>query len=125
MSDERWEQRARRALDEAAESLDRGTRGRLAAARREAIAAGRGGAWHRAAGPLPALAAAAAVAAIAVTAWLVQPGASDRAPAARVTAFEVAASGEDLALLRDLEFYLWLEEQDGRAPMPEDPGGTG
>lgn len=53
--------------------------------------------------------AAVSVALLAVTLWWMQP--SWHAPVQGVEDFEILASGENLELFDDLDFYHWLAEQ--------------
>ncbi len=106
----------RETLDAAERGIDGATRTRLAAARREALAAL--DRPHRPFWLLPAsgLAAAATVAALTVSLWQVQP------------VDDTLAALEDIVLLSDeaepefyaeLEFYAWLAEG---APQEDDNG---
>lgn len=115
--DRRLEQTARALYRRRAAALEPEVRKRLAEARREALAraerpAGRGL-------RLPVLVpagAAAAVAAAAVILLIRQPGTdTDYAPLAGtsepVEDMEILLGSEELELLDDLDFYLWLEDE--------------
>jgi len=115
--DRRLEQTARALYRRRAAALEPEVRKRLAKARREALAraerpAGRGL-------RLPVLVpagAAAAVAAAAVILLIRQPGTdTDYAPLAGTSEpaedMEILLGSEELELLDDLDFYLWLEDE--------------
>lgn len=115
--DRRLEQTARALYRRRAAALEPEVRKRLAEARREALAraerpAGRGL-------RLPVLVpagAAAAVAAAAVILLIRQPGTdTDYAPLAGTSEpaedMEILLGSEELELLDDLDFYLWLEDE--------------
>jgi len=115
--DRRLEQTSRALYRRRAAALEPEVRKRLAEARREALAraerpAGRGL-------RLPVLVpagAAAAVAAAAVILLIRQPGTdTDYAPLAGTSEpaedMEILLSSEELELLDDLDFYLWLEDE--------------
>ena len=115
--DRRLEQTARALYRRRAAALEPEVRKRLAKARREALAraerpAGRGL-------RLPVLVpagAAAAVAAAAVILLIRQPGTDiDYAPLAGTSEpaedMEILLGSEELELLDDLDFYLWLEDE--------------
>ena len=117
MDEERWVERAREALDREAEGLDAATRSRLTRARSAAVeAAGRPARprWLLA----PALATALAV--VAVAGFWNRPGEPAGAPEDTIPTvagdqlvadLEILSADEDLELLADLEFYLWLESE--------------
>lgn len=105
----RW----RRALDAEADALDAVTLARLSAARHRALAlrprASSGLGWMAWAGS-------AAMAAVLVTVLLVRDGDAlgDRG-ASRSTSTPMASAAvvdSDVAVISDLEFYDWLEQQD-------------
>lgn len=115
--DRRLEQTARALYRRRAAALEPEVRKRLAEARREALAraerpAGRG---LRLSVLVPA-GAAAAVAAAAVILLIRQPGTdTDYAPLAGTSEpaedMEILLGSEELELLDDLDFYLWLEDE--------------
>jgi hypothetical protein len=100
--------RLRQQLDRHAEQLDEATASRLRAARTQALE--RGGQRNYRWLPVTGLATAAA-ALLAVLVWQQQagdlPGVEDD--------WELVASGEDLELIEELEFYDWLEQTQGRS----------
>ena len=104
-------------LDEAELGIDGATRTRLAAARREALAAAerpRRPLWLLPAG---GLAVAATVAALTVGLWQVQP--LDDSLAA-LEDIALLSDEADPAFYADLDFYTWLAEG---APLLEDDNG--
>lgn len=102
------ETRLRQALDERAESLDAATRSRLRRAREEALASARPGRPFPAPAPLLAGGLALALLLVGVLAW--RAWQAPPAPPA-MEDLELLASGEELELYRDLDFYLWLEQE--------------
>lgn len=73
---------------------------------------------------LPAMATAALVAVIGAGVWFGYTPQQQSAPAPKLAAtemelrvndFEMLARGDDLELYEDLEFYLWLEQQESDA----------
>lgn len=111
------ETRLRQALDQRVEALDAATRTRLRHGRQAALAAARPERRFPGAAPLLAGGLALALLLVGVLAWRawqtppVPPALED---------LEMLASGEELDLYRDLDFYLWLEQEVG----PEAGGGT-
>ena len=104
-------------LDEAEHGIDGATRTRLAAARREALAAAertRRPPWLLPAG---GLAVAATVAALTVGLWQVQPVDDGLAALEDIALLSDEA---DPAFYADLDFYTWLA--DGAPPLEDDNG---
>jgi hypothetical protein len=109
--DERLEQRAQALFEESVERLDARTRSKLTQARHAALDEIKRGSpqwrWLRApAGGLAAI----AVAAIAIVAW--QGGGQRTAtdPAVPLDDLEIVADADNLDMLRDVEFYAWLDQ---------------
>lgn len=123
--EEPLQERIRQALDARVEGLDGATRARLAQARGRALT-GRHSLRDRLAwrpGALP-LAAAATLAALAVTVLLVMPQSHDPAPALYVVDAAIldladadADADLDLELVGELDFYDWL----ALAEIEDDP----
>jgi hypothetical protein len=134
MSDERseaFEAQTKRAFDESVAALDGSTRAKLAAARREALerASAPGiaavvdrwlnPAWLDARTLVPAGVAASAL----VAAWVAwQPAVETGVRTASLDDLEILLGEEDLEMIEDLEFYVWLEEALD-APAPGDDIG--
>lgn len=113
MTDEKqstdFEREAARRYRQAAESLDPGTRSALRRARERALE----GRTRDARRWVPAGAVAAGAGALVVGALVLRGGESPVGePVARVADdFELLLEGEDLDLLAELDFYLWLESE--------------
>lgn len=107
--DEHLLELARRGLDGHAEAIDPMRAARLAAARRRAVEAAAGGIRRPGVVPTGWLAVGLATAgAVALAVWLVRPA----APLPGNGDLEILISGEDLEMVEELDFYLWLEEAD-------------
>lgn len=106
-----WLDATRRALDDDAASLDAATVSRLNRARQAALDAAR--APRRARWLLPAAFAAAACGALAlaIVPRMMAPAVVPPAMAETGADFELLATGEELTLYQDLEFYAWLDSQ--------------
>jgi hypothetical protein len=106
-----WLDAARRALDEDAASFDAATVSRLNRARQAALDAAR--APRRARWLLPSAFAAAACGALAlaIVPRLQAPAEMPPVASASGADFELLATGEELTLYEDLEFYAWLDSQ--------------
>lgn len=100
-----WLARVRRLIEAGVDEVDAGTRARLAAARRAALARGAG---RREAVVLPWAAAAAALAGwLALSVWLPVTGPRP----AGVPALAELDAVEPVELIEDLDFYAWLATQ--------------
>ena len=116
------EERARTALDQRAASLDAHTLSRLRRARARAVQQRPG--WKEwlhlpswvSAGGL----AAATVATLLFSIWLIPPGETD-IPETGLADLEILASGDELELYDDLEFYHWLETKSATEPEFDKP----
>lgn len=105
------ERRARQHYLDQADSLDIDTVSALRAARSKALEQARKG---RRVGPLVPVGAVAAGAGAVVLAWWVlgnDPDGPELAVATQPEDMEILLAGEELALLEELEFYLWLETE--------------
>ena len=97
---------AKSVLDKSVKNLDAQVRSRLRHARNRALEARPSHtAWVLAGGL-----AAASVAALAVTLWLVEPGVVEPIP--DVQDLELLTAADNLEFYGDLEFYRWLADQD-------------
>ena len=115
--DERWAERAGKALRDAEHDVPPAIAERLAAARREAVElADAQSDGHTGLGWWPKLAGASAVA-VAALAWVMLPGTTpERLPVWEDTEMAAAAEAE---LLEDLEFVAWMiAMEDERATPP-------
>ena len=118
------EQRSRELFDEQVANLDGRTRSRLNQARQAALEASRGSSVPGARWLVPA-GSAAAVALVALTTvqWMRNPGvesdtqviAESVTPATAVDDLEILTSSDSLDMLKDMDFYAWLETQDARS----------
>jgi hypothetical protein len=113
MSDEKpgFEQRIVHALDDEVARLDEATRLRLRRARAQALhgrprPARHARLWWASGIALASL--------MAVVVWWGGPGQS-HAPSPGPADFELLTTKDSLELYRDLDFYLWLEREAGRA----------
>lgn len=107
---ERLEQRAQALFEESVERLDARTRSKLTQARHAALDEIKKGSpqwrWLRApAGGLAAI----TVAAIVIGAW--QGHRTSSEPAVPLDDFDIVADGDNLEMLRDVEFYAWLDQR--------------
>ena len=114
-----WTQRARDLLDESALALDAATMSRLNRARQAALA--RHAPRRRAAWMLmPAGVAGACALLLAVGMWHGRSPQNEPAPAQPAVAgsamnpadLDLIASGDNLEMMQDLDFYAWLDAQD-------------
>jgi negative regulator of sigma E activity len=99
-------------LDQAVETIDASTQARLRAARREALAAAESRsrpAWLM---PVGSLAVAATVAVLTVSVWLVPPDTAVDAQLPTLEDIALLSDSEALEFYENLDFYLWLDEQD-------------
>ena len=117
-SDKPIEQRARALFQEASQSIDPVTAGRLRAARRTALEAATASGHHHRARVLLPVGALAAVALAALVIWQPspQPPADGRQAAVTEQENEFLPPGADKAdpgLYQNLEFYSWLAASDG------------
>lgn len=116
-----WTTQARSLLDESAQSLDAATLSRLNRARQAALvqrAPGRRAAWML----MPAGLAGACALLLAVGVWHgrrpqsgqvpTQPPAVAAGNALNSTDLDMIASGDDMEMMQDLDFYAWLDTQD-------------
>lgn len=121
------EAKTRSAYARSLNTVDEGTRTRLAAARQAAIAAATeadAGRASHARGGLAALAAAAGLAFAVV--WLQQPPVAPGS--VELTAFEdldILLDEEELELFEELEFYSWLGEQPELNVVVDEADGSG
>lgn len=97
---------AKSVLDKSVQDLDAQVRNRLRHARHRALEARPSHTTWVLAGGL----AAASVAALAVTLWLVEPGVVEPIP--DVQDLELLTAADNLEFYEDLEFYRWLADQD-------------
>jgi hypothetical protein len=104
-------QRARAALDAAAQNLDAPTAGRLRAARRRALAGAGPKSHPRAAWwlPLGSAAAAGLVLVLGAMLWLGTP--NGRVPVASMDDMELLTAKDNPEFYAELEFYRWLASQ--------------
>jgi hypothetical protein len=118
VKDERLEQRSRELFDTRVANLDARTRSRLNQVRQAALDAARGPAVGSPARWLLPVGSAAALGLVVLTATqFMRPG--NEAPvieeatalASTVDDLEILASSDDLEMLRNMEFYAWLETQ--------------
>lgn len=99
-------------LDQSVEAIDVSVQARLRAARREALAASEARvrpAWLM---PVGSLAAAATVAALTVSLWLMPP---DKAVDGQLPLLEdivLLSDSEGLEFYENLDFYLWLDDEN-------------
>ena len=107
-NDKEFVARVRQQLDRHAEQLDEATMTRLRAARRQALVPSTRGAFRWL--PVSGVAAAAA-ALLAVLVWQQRPG---DLPGVQED-WDILASGEELELIEELEFYDWLEQTQSRS----------
>lgn len=114
-----WTQRARDLLDESALALDAATMSRLNRARQAALA--RHAPRRRAAWMLmPAGVAGACALLLAVGMWHGRSPQTEPAPSQPAVAgsamnpadLDLIASGDNLEMMQDLDFYAWLDAQD-------------
>lgn len=111
--DDRLRRQAQQALDERTAALDGATLSRLTQARHHAVEAASDRPRANWLG-LRIAGATAAVAAIALTALLMQGEAPPRAQELTLADLELLELDADLELVEEAEFYLWLEEaQEG------------
>lgn len=99
-------------LDQAVETMDASTQARLRAARREALAASESRsrpAWLM---PVGSLAVAATVAVLTVSLWLVPPDTAVDPQLPTLEDIALLSDSEALEFYENLDFYLWLDEQD-------------
>ena len=98
-------------LDQSVEEIDVSTQARLRAARREAVAASEvqsHPAWLM---PVGSLAAAATVAVLTVSLWMVPPDEGVDAQLPQMEDFALLSDSEGLGFYEDLDFYLWLDDE--------------
>ncbi len=104
------ENKAKELFDESVDRLDAATLSRLNQVRHAALEAAQGsrsmGVWGR---WVPATGVAAAA---LVTVIVMRGPDAVEIPSASVTDFEILLEGESLEMLKDLEFYSWLEASD-------------
>ena len=99
-------------LDQSVEDMDVSTQARLRAARQEAVAASEvhsHPAWLL---PVGSLAAAATVAVLTVSLWLVPPDETVDNPLPPLEDFALLSDNEGLEFYQDLDFYLWLDDEN-------------
>lgn len=107
-----WLDAARRTLDEDAAAFDAATLSRLNRARQAALDAARTPRRPRALLPWAFAAAAACGAlALAIVPRVMAPPEVPSAMTGTGADFELLATGEELTLYEDLEFYAWLDSQ--------------
>lgn len=115
----RLEQRSRELFDDSVASLDARTRSRLNQARQVALDAARGHASGPARWLLPIGSAAALVLVVLTSLQFMRP--DNEVPvmdepgvvASTVDDLEILISTDELEMLKDVEFYAWLETQQG------------
>jgi hypothetical protein len=129
-SESRLEQRSRELFDDSVASLDARTRSRLNQARQAALEAARG---HAASGParwlLPVGSAAALVLVVLTSVQFMRSG--NEVPvieepgmvASTVDDLEILTSTDELEMLKDVEFYAWLETQQGMGESASSEAG--
>ncbi len=103
-----FQKRAQALFEDSVERLDARTRSRLTQARNRALDEVKQGAklrwiWAPAGGFAVAV-----VIAVGVVLW---PGRTPQPGAAAIEDLEIVADSDNLELLRDVEFYAWLDEQ--------------
>lgn len=114
-----WTERAKSLLDESAQALDAATLSRLNRARQAALAPRRRAAWLF----LPAGLAGACALLLAVGVWHGRRASTTTPAQAPVAAsangnavnagdLDMIASGDDMEMMQDLDFYAWLDAQD-------------
>ena len=114
-----WTERAKSLLDESAQALDAATLSRLNRARQAALAPRRRAAWLF----LPAGLAGACALLLAVGVWhgrralTTTPAQAPVAASANGNAvnagdLDMIASGDDMEMMQDVDFYAWLDAQD-------------
>ncbi len=106
--------RVRAALDESADRMDAETLSRLRRARYAALEAGvkkRGGLWTRFRIPAVGL----ATACIALFAVFLYFRAPEKPDVSRMEDVEILASGDNLDLFAQLDFYTWVAEEEAHA----------
>jgi hypothetical protein len=110
-STERFLRQLNERLDHSVEALDASTQARLRAARREALAASGVRSLPAWLMPMGSLAAAATVAVLTVSLWLLPPekGMDDQLPP--LEDFALLSDSEGLEFYQDLDFYLWLDDE--------------
>ncbi|WP_405225633.1 hypothetical protein [Lentisalinibacter sediminis] len=124
------EERTRRAFDDSVEALDAATLSRLNRARQAALAGAGGG---RVASGWRPVATAAAVAVLAVALWLGQTPQEPLAERETVVAvapeeaedLEIVLQDENLDMLAELEFYDWVDSEEGFRGEPVGSGNIG
>ena len=99
-------------LDQSVDALDVSTQARLRAARRKALATGE--TQHRPAWlmPVASLAAAATVAALTVSVWLVPVDMAEDSELTPLEDIALLSDSEALEFYENLDFYLWLDEEN-------------
>lgn len=113
---------AKRRFDESVERIDGATQSKLTRARHTALAAAgtaRPG-WTRWA-PAAGVAAAAVV---AVVVWTGNP-AFDETGSPEVADIEILLTEDSLEMLEDLEFYSWIDLENGSDSLPEPENNVG
>lgn len=123
--DEGLERRARETFEASVAGLDSATRSRLRQARLSALETAPRGRMRLALGQRPVWASASLAAAL-VAAWMLWAPQHADSPEVGppVADLDILLADEDLAMLEELEFYTWLEEQPELA-APDDGDGVG
>lgn len=120
--DDALQERAAELFTDSVENLDAATRSRLNQARQKAMQAARPrpllGSWQT---WVPA-GAAAAVATVAIVMWNGAEQADVLVPPAMASDFEILMDQDELEMLEDLEFYSWLDLDNGGMPQDENVG---
>lgn len=102
----------RQHMDQSTDALDTSIIERLAAGRRQALEQTVQEPPKRTRTPVTGLGLAASVAMVAVLSTFFTGNDTTTGPTPEAEALELMAAEEPLALYEDLEFYLWLEEQE-------------
>ena len=98
-------------LDQSVEEMDVSTQAHLRAARHEAVAASEVQSLPAWLMPVGSLAAAATVAVLTVSLWMVPPDGGVDAQLPPMEDFALLSDSEGLEFYEDLDFYLWLDEE--------------
>ena len=98
-------------LDQSVEEMDASTKARLRDARREAVAASEEKSYAAWLMPVGSLAAAATVAVLTVSLWMTPPDEGVNAQLSPLEDFALLSDSESLEFYQDLDFYLWLDDE--------------
>jgi hypothetical protein len=122
ISDDEVAAQAKRRFDESVARIDGATQSRLTRARHSALAEAGSvrPAWHQWA-PAAGVAAAAVV---AVVIWTGNP-AEQGMDSPEVADIEILLTEDSLEMLEDLEFYSWIDLEEGSESQPEPENNVG